>query len=123
MGLSTQRHLVCKIRNKSQYERREQFEWSGGSKSHGSAGKVAELPQHQSHPAGTAAPDDVKREHEAATAAGRTVLQQLVTKAPASPPHPTQVFIFHSSEFSRYICRPQSTGEEAPLSLHPETLF
>ena len=76
-----------------------------------------------SYTTGTVELNDVKREHEAATAAGRTVLQQLVTKAPASPPHPTQVFIFHSSEFSRYICRPQSTGEEAPLSLHPETLF
>uniref|UniRef100_A0A8C6HKQ3 UBC core domain-containing protein n=1 Tax=Mus spicilegus TaxID=10103 RepID=A0A8C6HKQ3_MUSSI len=76
-----------------------------------------------SHPVGTVAPDDAKREHEAATAARRTALQQLVTKAPASPPHPTQVFIFHSSEFSRYICRPQSTGEEAPLGLHPEALF
>lgn len=72
---------------------------AGGSTSHSSAGKVAEFPQHQSHPAGTEALDDVKREHEAATATRRTVLQQLVTKAPASLPHPTQVFIFHSSEF------------------------
>lgn len=90
---------VCEICNKSQYEWREQFQWSGGSTSHGSAGKVAEFPQHQSHPAGTEALDDVKREHEAATATKRTELQPLVTKAPASLPHPTQVFIFHSSEF------------------------
>lgn len=114
---------VCEICNKSQYERREQFQWSGGSTSHGSAGKVTEFPQHQSHPAGTEALDDVKREHEAATATRRTVLQPLVTKAPASLPHPTQVFIFHSIEFSRSICRPQSTGEEAPLRVHPETLL
>ena len=56
------------------------------AKGHSSAGKVAEFPQHQSHPAEASTLDDVKREHEAATAARRTVLQQLVTKAQASPP-------------------------------------
>jgi hypothetical protein len=84
--------MIC---NKSQYELCEQFEWSGGSKSHGSAGKVAELAQYQSHPARTVVPDNVKREHEAATATRRTVLQQLVTR----PPLPIQL----KSSFSTVV--------------------
>ncbi|EGW13290.1 Ubiquitin-conjugating enzyme E2 variant 1 [Cricetulus griseus] len=46
---------------------------------------VLESGRIQSHLAGSSELDDVKREHEAATAARRTVLEQLVTKAPVSP--------------------------------------
>lgn len=92
---------------------------SSRSSSHGSPGQVEKLPQYRSQPTGILELGG-KREDEADTASS----MKITAISHQSPDLPSSIQPKSSVvNFLGEFCRPQSTREEAPFELYPETLF